>query len=73
MAIVIFDLDEKSEQVLREAIECHAEGLKEAIGGATTDRTLSEPEQLTEATGSMTEDINVCNYLLGVINVSASH
>lgn len=59
--------------VLREALECHVEGLKEAQKAATTDRTIETPEDLTLVTGSMSEDIAIAEELLEAINVRATH
>jgi hypothetical protein len=71
MAILILDLPDREEEevagVLRDALECHVSGLKEATVAATQDRTLESPEELTLATGSMSEDINIAEALLEVI------
>jgi hypothetical protein len=57
--------------VLKEALECHVNGLKEATEAATTDRTLESPEELMVVTGSMSEDISIAEMLLEVFNVPA--
>lgn len=59
-------------QVLREALECHVCGLKDASEAATTDRTLETIEDLTLVTGSMSEDIRITSHILEAINVTAN-
>lgn len=72
MSVIILDLTEQEEQVLREALECHVEGLRSAFKEATADRTIENIDDLTLVTGSMSEDIRIAERLLEGINVGAS-
>lgn len=77
MAVIILDIPDRELEevsgVLRDALECHVSGLREATEAATSDRTLESPEELTLVTGSMSEDIRIAEELLEAVNVCATY
>lgn len=58
--------------VLGEALEAHVEGLKEAYGVAVVDGTIDDPQDLVNVTRDMTNDREVAEEILEVLNVRAS-
>lgn len=57
-------LTEDQFNVLKEALEIHVEGLKEAKQEATKDRTLEKPEDLLSVASDLDKDIAAGEHML---------
>jgi hypothetical protein len=50
--------------VLQRALEPYLESLEEAVGAATTDGTIDDPQDLADVAGDMNKDMEVGNKIL---------